>query len=132
MQDDWLDKIGGIIGERIQLYSAKEIRFNLMALVKDHRADMASRIAAIEAELQQGDNAQLASEGHQLQEALEAAQTRHEKWRVENVRRRHNYIPFIFNVLQVLAERDELKALVAKGKEAAQARAAATGSGAQQ
>jgi ubiquitin carboxyl-terminal hydrolase L5 len=132
LQDEWLDRIGGIIGERIALYSAKEIRFNLMALVKDHRAEHAARIALIKEQLAKGDDAALASEMHHLQEALDAENARHERWRVENVRRKHNYIPFIFNVLQVLAERDELAPLLDKAKAAAKAKRAAGAEGKQE
>jgi ubiquitin carboxyl-terminal hydrolase L5 len=132
LQDEWLDKIGGVIGERIALYSAKEIRFNLMALVKDHRSGQTKRIQEIEAQLQRGDNPELATERHHLQQALDEANSRHERWRLENIRRRHNYIPFIFNVFQILAERDELKLLLDKGKAAAKESSEKDNSGAKQ
>lgn len=35
-------------------------------------------------------------------------------WKAENVRRKHNYIPFIMNMLQILAKRGELMPLVQK------------------
>ncbi len=37
--------------------------------------------------------------------------------RTENSRRRHNYLPFIIEVLKVLAEKDRLVDVVKKAKE---------------
>ena len=103
-QEEWLDRIGGVIGERIALYSQQEIRFNLMAVVRDKRGDRAARLAAIAAALPAADAdtaAGLAVEQHDLEEQQAAAAALREKWRLENLRRKHNYVPFLFNALQV-------------------------------
>jgi len=47
---------------------------------------------------------------------IETEEQRVQQWKVENVRRRHNYIPFIVNFLRVLAERGELMPLVDQAK----------------
>jgi ubiquitin carboxyl-terminal hydrolase L5 len=119
LQDEWLSRVGQIVGERIALYSQTEIKFNLMALVKDRRPEQEQRLKEIEASLQCNENdTALKTERFELQQSLQETTSLRERWRIENVRRKHNYIPLLFNILQVLAERDELMPLLQAAKNA--------------
>ncbi|KAI8469886.1 MAG: hypothetical protein J3K34DRAFT_422300 [Monoraphidium minutum] len=64
-----------------------------------------------EAELQQL-AATLEGEIERLEHQVEDEGAKRARWRDENVRRRHNYIPFLFNFLKLLAEKRLLKGLI--------------------
>lgn len=100
----WLDLAKPVIQARIEKYASAEIRFNLMAVVADPRPALRATIEA------GGDGAQAA------RMALEAEEARREAWRVENIRRKHNYIPFLFNMLKTLAENNQLMPLLDAAK----------------
>ena len=54
----------------------------------------------------------------QVQETkIQAERARQENWRAENERRRHNYVPVIFEVLKQLAKKRMLKTLFDEAKE---------------
>ena len=49
---------------------------------------------------------------------LEEEVKRNETWRVENQRRKHNYVPLIFEILQQLAKKNMLQGLQEQAVEA--------------
>merc|ERR1712194_826252 len=102
--ENWLDKVQPEIQKRIETYAQSEIRFNLMALVKDKVQDLEAKIAA---------NPETAAI---LQQELETEKARHKQWELENIRRRHNYVPFVLEFLQILAEKNQLGDLVEKAR----------------
>lgn len=64
-----------------------------------------------------------------LREKLKAVEEKFSQWRVENIRRRHNYVPFLLHFLKILAKRGELLPLLEKGKHKAEELSAAAKEG---
>lgn len=120
MQEEWLHKIGDVIGQRIAAYESKEIRFNLMALVQDRRTSLRHQLEQLESSMDTEATPESDASALDLQDQLASEEHKHEKWRNENIRRKHNYIPLIFNMAKLLAERGELRPLI----DAAKAKAA--------
>mmetsp|Transcript_24595 Transcript_24595/g.79077 ORF Transcript_24595/g.79077 Transcript_24595/m.79077 type:complete len:355 (-) Transcript_24595:107-1171(-) len=157
----WLDAVTPAIQARIEQYSSREIRFNLMAVTADRREVLLAEQAVIEkernmtvgkvqaragklpspAELERlaashpeppatGEVAvdertleqllialaHLTARAAKVAADIENEQQRVGQWKIENIRRRHNYVPFIVNFLKVLAERGELGPLVEQAK----------------
>mmetsp|Transcript_33718 Transcript_33718/g.111530 ORF Transcript_33718/g.111530 Transcript_33718/m.111530 type:complete len:166 (+) Transcript_33718:323-820(+) len=115
---DWLEAVAPAIQARIERYSQSEIRFNLMAITASRADELRKQIAS----LAEGDAA-LAERRQQL--AVEEQKLA--RWKAENVRRKHNYLPFLINLLKVLAEKQQLVPLIDAAKERQKQRAAAGG-----
>ncbi|KAJ8614237.1 hypothetical protein CTAYLR_001167 [Chrysophaeum taylorii] len=101
--DDWLAVARMAINSRIEKYAASEIKFNLMAIVRDRRLLLDEKAA-----LCASDPDELANV--EADRALETA--KREQWTQENIRRRHNYVPLVVDFLKVLAANAKLKTLV--------------------
>lgn len=71
--------------------------------------------AALSAEL-----AELTGRVTELDAALQQEAAKREAWRIDNVRRRHSYVPFIVNMLRMLAESGKLEGLIDQAKQAPQ------------
>jgi len=143
-KDDWLDKVFPIIQKRIEKYASSEIRFNLMAIIKDRKIVFNEQIKTAEQEKMEIE-IKISKIGQQTEEmvidslqvptTLEDLQAKQveiderlkvlkqqiiqeeeklKNWKVENIRRKHNYIPFFVNLLKILAEKGELIPLIQK------------------
>uniref|UniRef100_A0A8C0VKI3 Ubiquitin carboxyl-terminal hydrolase n=1 Tax=Cyanistes caeruleus TaxID=156563 RepID=A0A8C0VKI3_CYACU len=125
-QDDWISAVRPVIEKRIQKYSEGEIRFNLMAIVSDRKMIYEQRIAELQQQLaeepmdtDQSSNmlSSLQSEVAKYQMLIEEENQKLKRYKIENIRRKHNYLPFIMELLKTLAEHQQLIPLVEKAKE---------------
>jgi len=154
--ENWLEKVRAPIQDRIRKYSEKEVRFNLLAIVKDRTTvykeevkSLQQKKAKVEAKIARLESTQSGAmdtsaddklpttvpelkslvqtttlEEKSLNEKITREQEKLHKWKVENIRRKHNYVPFIFNLLKILAEKGKLPELVEKSQKATATRAA--------
>lgn len=123
-QDDWITAVRPVIEKRIQKYSEGEIRFNLMAIVSDRKMIYEQKIAELQRQLaeeepmdtDQGSTvlSAIQSEVARNQMLIEEEVQKLKRYKIENIRRKHNYLPFIMELLKTLAEHQQLIPLVEK------------------
>eukprot|EP01096_Ripella_sp_DP13-Kostka_P006552 TRINITY_DN2355_c0_g1_i1.p1 TRINITY_DN2355_c0_g1~~TRINITY_DN2355_c0_g1_i1.p1 ORF type:complete len:354 (+),score=166.00 TRINITY_DN2355_c0_g1_i1:80-1063(+) len=137
-KETWLEAVRPAIHARIEKYAQNEIRFNLMAVIKNQKKVIAKKIEDLQQRRDQAlasgaegsamndDNdgqlsssslvAQIDFEIEDAKGLLQAEEEKFRRWKVENTRRKHNYIPFIVNLLRYLADKDLLFPLIEESK----------------
>ncbi|KAG8556321.1 hypothetical protein GDO81_018026 [Engystomops pustulosus] len=125
-QDDWISVVRPVIEKRMQKYCEGEIRFNLMAIVSDRKKIYEKKISELQKQLSEVEPMEtehnslvnsIQSEMAKYQLLLEEEQQKTKRYKIENIRRKHNYLPFIMELLKTLAEHQQLIPLVEKAKE---------------
>ena len=107
--DQWVQAAKPIIQKRINKYNEGEIHFNLMAIVSDRK---------LLYERQQANTFDPA-EFHRLETLIEQETRKSERYQMENIRRKHNYLPLIMELLKMLAKEGKLVPLYQRAKERA-------------
>ncbi|EDW27531.1 GL20225 [Drosophila persimilis] len=105
---NWLDIVRPIIEERMQRYSADDLNFNLMALVSDRQSFYESQIEQFQRRSLQMPKSQRESEMNHLLDRLRIEKEKNRQYRIENTRRRHNYLPFIVELLKQMGKNGQL------------------------
>ena len=109
---DWLDHVRPVIEQRMANYQAGEIHFNLMAVIQDKLIGYNRHIEALSSAVPVNEIA-LSEVRMRIAEEEEIRR----RWSKENVRRRHNYLPFIIELLKFLAADNALQGIYDKAKE---------------
>ena len=137
--EDWIKKVKPSIQNRINLYTQSEIKFNLLALVPDRLEkakkldeDLNKRKKYVEGlingsikpsdddkemeEYNKMDKTQLEISLKDFEiliknnlQIIKDEEFRVNKYKEENERRQFNYIPFIYELLKIMAEKGELE-----------------------
>ena len=105
-RESWLQVACPVIQKRIEKYAQSEIRFNLLALVRNRIQTYEEQLQAV---VEAGGCEQQAG---QIQVDIAMERQRRENWALENKRRKHNYIPLIVQLLKTLAEKKQLEPLI--------------------
>lgn len=93
-------------------YNEGEIHFNLMAIVSDRKLQCEKKLAELEATGKATPEKVL-----ELKQMIEDEEAKRQKFKMENVRRKHNYLPLIVEFLKELAQQKQLIPLFEKAKE---------------
>jgi len=120
----WLQVAKPAIEKRIQKYSQKEIRFNLLAIVKNRQEVYTAKIKKLQDSIGkgEGDEAKQKAEIADLEGKISQEKDKFQKWMEENVRRKHNFVPFIFNLLKELSQKGKLNEVVKEAQKQAELR----------
>ncbi|XP_011208915.1 ubiquitin carboxyl-terminal hydrolase isozyme L5 [Bactrocera dorsalis] len=124
---NWIDVVRPIIEKRMQKYSEGEIHFNLMALVSDrlkiYQQKIDNLINTAEDAMDTDEDRQ--TEIAKLRSKMEYEVEKRKRYKIENIRRKHNYLPFIVELLKMLGEQGQLMPIYEKAKQRAAEREAA-------
>lgn len=140
-ETDWIDVVRPIIEKRIQRlshctndwmtddqhvifqqyrYSEGEIHFNLMAIVPDRKLAWQKEIERLQS--QPVVSTDMQTEIQRLLMLCEEEESKRKRQKIENVRRKHNYLPLIVQLLRMLGEKGQLLPLYEKAKQRAVAK----------
>ncbi|XP_061400715.1 ubiquitin carboxyl-terminal hydrolase isozyme L5 [Musca vetustissima] len=124
---NWIDVVRPIIEKRMNKYSEGEIHFNLMAIVSDRQKIYQQQIDKLlsggSGEAMETDDRE--TEIAKLRSLIDNEVEKRKRYRIENIRRKHNYLPFIVELLKMLGERGQLMPIYEKAKQRALEREAA-------
>eukprot|EP00160_Parvularia_atlantis_P004851 Unigene14121_Nuclearia_a/m.42618 Unigene14121_Nuclearia_a/g.42618 ORF Unigene14121_Nuclearia_a/g.42618 Unigene14121_Nuclearia_a/m.42618 type:complete len:208 (-) Unigene14121_Nuclearia_a:148-771(-) len=109
--DNWLQVVRPVIAERIERYQTEgsgEIRFNLVAVIRDRRAQCREQLERLEEDDAGTDVETQLLRREELLATIASEEAKMARYAKENARRKHNFIGFIYELMQIMAERGVL------------------------
>ncbi|CAB0008496.1 unnamed protein product [Nesidiocoris tenuis] len=110
---EWTEAIRPVIQKRINKYQEGEIHFNLLAIISDLKIKYEKRLAELTMQVQTPASLE---EAQKLQQLLTQEEEKRKAYSNENIRRKHNYLPLIVEILKILASQGQLLPLYEKAK----------------
>ena len=130
--ENWIESAAETISDRIARYASSEVRFNLMAIIRSRIDVYTEEIRSCEEEMEkiakasseetsiEGDNEghvlALRSKMKDLKSMLESEEEKRKRWHRENMLRRTDFTPFVFNLLKGLAKVGKLEELISSAR----------------
>jgi ubiquitin carboxyl-terminal hydrolase L5 len=119
-EQNWVDVVRPIIERRMKKYNEGEIHFNLMAIVSDRQMIYQRQID----KLSTLDDSDMDTDARQnelayLRLLIDEEIARRKTYKLENIRRKHNYLPLIVELLKILAQQGQLTSIYEKAKQRA-------------
>lgn len=121
---DWLQVAKPAIEARMQRYASSETHFALLTVRPSRSVLLQQEIQVLQERLtsmsiaEEGDvmMSELRSQLDDLQSRLSYELSNQERQRQENIRRKHNYIPFVMTLLRLLAKKGLLQGMIDNAK----------------
>lgn len=109
---DWTDVVRPVLEKRMMKYSKGEIHFNLMGIVSDRKMLYEREMKSLLQQQNIMDPDELNIRVKELESLIEDEERKRITYKKENVRRKHNYLPLIVELLKGLAEQGKLVNIV--------------------
>jgi ubiquitin carboxyl-terminal hydrolase L5 len=116
--NSWLSIARAAIQERM-IAGGDHVKFNLMAVIEDKRVKLQKDLEGLQQDTSAsaGNESATAAKYTETMEALQLENHKRDQWKVENQRRRHNYVPLCMQLLQELAAAGILPKLTQEAQE---------------
>ena len=111
--NNWMTVARTAIQQRMSSFEGDEIKFNLMAVIRDKRVGLHEKLSTL---------TRNTNEYNDVETQLLAENTKRHEWKLENQRRRHNYVPLCIQLFKELAKSGNLPQLMVQAKERVQAK----------
>uniref|UniRef100_A0A0N4Z5X3 Ubiquitin carboxyl-terminal hydrolase n=1 Tax=Parastrongyloides trichosuri TaxID=131310 RepID=A0A0N4Z5X3_PARTI len=105
----WLPSVVESLSKKIKSYAEGEINFNLMAVCGDKLEKLKADLATLEGAEKTNENL---VEAREIERSIKMELEKRERIRKDNIRRRHNYIPFLMELLKILGKDNKLVPLI--------------------
>jgi len=108
--ENWLEKVKPVIQARMAEYAGTEMRFTLLAITKklktkylEEQEELKEAQEALKTQGMEEEAGAMDERLNELQGLIANEDDKFAKWKKQNTRRRHNYIPFLLELLKKTA-----------------------------